>query len=907
MVDATSRPFEELKDQSRSGGKLKKRLADSEYLNDLGSNKKEGAIVKVISHLRGHSVKRALTYIERGDKEDSLPGENENGERTLPGELVNSYDEWKSRFEPVDEGKKNQVRHATHMMLSIPQENTHANARILESVARDLLREQFGEKGYQYVFVVHRDTENPHAHVIVNNYHRERDGPKLRLNQPELFVMRTRFAELLNERGLEQKATLKRDRAEMQRILAGDTLLIKEAKNWLESKAKTASMDAVEWHERKAKLDRIVELRALVKSTGHETEQTMQALDDLRQLSRILATKEEYRSFRSAVKANKGLMSTKGKYHEQINALISNKKPLRHTANAMAFDVISAKKSIAINPNLTQNNKDKLSHELDQKLSLLSKVLTDKSIKELEKSIRVDKVDSKYKDYETAVASMEQLFSNKGMYKDINQAHKKIASEARKIAFDIAEAEIAIKGNPKIKDSDKGKLLSDLDIKMNNLSEYLPSGAVEKTRFIVQQRTAPDNEQTARLARFIEKLDRSTPKLEEKKRFNDLSEKHLNRVFDDYFTARREFERVGDIPQWRKKGLEQSLAQSEKHLAAVANVEQMRKKWNAGRDLDQRFRDHKILVSEFFSNEKSMGVDEKLKAIDDIQRSDERLKKTVAHDSYDKKQAYTINVSLQRLNKDMYEYRGKEANSTIRELNAIKKGIESLNTKEDGVRAKYQGERLGLRITSLQEKIPDLVATEFDKRKINERLAQLPTSKHVDIDVARVQHKAIANAENDNKRLNVQATSLADKAERRQLMSAIEIIDQAVGPMSSDIPKREQKEYKKVREAIKETVINTVNKPVKQKIAEYYAIEKEASRVADFAKNASKKYANNPKGLDNVKKGIDQRLNTLMQNLDKSTLPERLRDKIGQKLDKELSKIPALKDKAQEINAQRQR
>jgi hypothetical protein len=819
MVDMPSRPFEELKDQSRLRGKSQKRLADPDYVNNLRSGKREGAIVKVVSHLRGGSVKRALTYIERGDKEQPLPGENENGEQTLPGELVNAYDEWKSQFEAVDDSKKNKVRHATHMLLSIPQENTNKNARILESVARDLLREQFGDKGYKYAFVVHRDTENPHVHVIVNNYHREPDGAKLRLNQPELFVMRTRFAELLNERGLEQKATLKRDRAEMQRILAGDQQMVKDAKNWLESKVKTASIDDQEWTLRKQQLDTIVDIRSQIKAGGHETEQTMKALEDLRHLSKLLATKDQYRTFNAAVKANKSLMSEKGQYGQLVKSL-----------------------------------------------------------------------------------------SKGGLKPDEKQRSlKRLQFQARRMAFDIAEAELAIKANPKIDSADRDKLLKDLSGRMDQLAGYLPSGSAEKTRFIVKQRTSPDNEQTATLARLITKLDRSTPKLKDQDKAGDLTEKHLRRVLGEYFTARDHLEKSDTLPDWRKQELSQSLDLSGRQLSSVSDLDKMRKEWDAGRDLDMRFKRHKTLVSDFLAKENTMDSQEKRQSLELIQKSSHNIQRTVQADSYDKKQAYTINVSMQRMNKDLYQYRGKDANEANKELTAIDKGIENLNQKPDGKQAQYQGERLGLRIAALENKLPDLITTEFDKRNIGERFSRLPDSKHIDITLARKQYQSIDNAKNENTRLNRLIDGLADKTERRQLTAAVNIIDAARDAISKEVPPTDKKELTKERISIEHRVKDSISDSVKEKLNHYYALEKETQGIIRFAGNANKKYPDRGNQRKNAEMGIGKQLDKLLNTLERSKLPGRLKDRINNQLEKGLSKFPTLQQRAKGQGISRER
>lgn len=127
-------------------------------------------------------------------------------------------------------------RHATHAILSADCENNPANARKVLRAARDILQEQLGSEGYRYVMVLHQDTKNPHVHVVINNYNLDPNKAKLRLNPPDLFVMRSRFAERMTELGLEQYATRRLDRPE---------LLAKIEKGIEDLKAKGA------WYERK--------------------------------------------------------------------------------------------------------------------------------------------------------------------------------------------------------------------------------------------------------------------------------------------------------------------------------------------------------------------------------------------------------------------------------------------------------------------------------------------------------------------------------------------------------------------------------------------------------------------------------------------------------------------------------
>lgn len=133
-------------------------------------------------------------------------------------------------------------RHATHALLSADCENTPANARKVMAAAREVFQEQLASEGYQYMMVLHTDTKNPHVHVVINNYNTDPDKTKLRLNPPDLFVIRQRFAERMTELGLEQQATRRLDRPEvLERINRGIEALRKSG-TWYEQKLFSASL-----------------------------------------------------------------------------------------------------------------------------------------------------------------------------------------------------------------------------------------------------------------------------------------------------------------------------------------------------------------------------------------------------------------------------------------------------------------------------------------------------------------------------------------------------------------------------------------------------------------------------------------------------------------------------------------
>lgn len=247
------------------------------------------AVVKVISQARGFRAQRLMEYIGRAEGkegEKELPFEDSSGEVGQGREAIEAkYQEWREKFERAKPGQKNPPRHVTHMMLSASCENNDKNAKKVLAAAREVLQDQLAAKGYDYIMVMHRDTDRPHIHVAINNYNMDADKRKLRLNPPELFELRTAFAERLQALGIEQTATLRRDRpATLDQVRQG-MVELKDRGGWLQAKMKKAapSLDALAERERLAK--NIARLRDQVKQvTGPLTKERAEYMQALREL-----------------------------------------------------------------------------------------------------------------------------------------------------------------------------------------------------------------------------------------------------------------------------------------------------------------------------------------------------------------------------------------------------------------------------------------------------------------------------------------------------------------------------------------------------------------------------------------------------------------------------------------------
>ncbi|MEW6594147.1 MAG: relaxase/mobilization nuclease domain-containing protein [Thermodesulfobacteriota bacterium] len=278
------------------------RLNQPDYIAAAHSKKTE-AIVKVASYAQGFMAKRLLLYVSRANQlGQEIEVEDQDG-CSLVGkeEIEKLYAEWKKDFDhrkrgPIPEGvktkggkKQYERRHATHLILSADAAPTNANNNKVLAAAREVIRKHIGERGYDYILALHPDSNKAHVHIVIKNAHREKGGPKLRLNPPELHEMRTNFAAQLTELKLEHIATLRRDRPHiMDRVRYGIESLYAREKQFQRGMIReTPSRDAFAY--RRAVSRSLVRLREQVKKeTLPLTEQRRELLGAIRKVEREL-------------------------------------------------------------------------------------------------------------------------------------------------------------------------------------------------------------------------------------------------------------------------------------------------------------------------------------------------------------------------------------------------------------------------------------------------------------------------------------------------------------------------------------------------------------------------------------------------------------------------------------------
>lgn len=162
------------------------------------------AVVKVYSYSHGvASVKSHAKYLTRDSELPMEVGGKDGDENILisdPDEVKEILEEWSDDFDTF----KNS-RDVANITLSAPVGSDRGG---VEKAARSFSREYFSHT--EYMFVVHNDTNHPHAHLMVKM--RDNNNEKIRLDKKQLKQMRETFAEKLRDNGINVGSSYRTDR-----------------------------------------------------------------------------------------------------------------------------------------------------------------------------------------------------------------------------------------------------------------------------------------------------------------------------------------------------------------------------------------------------------------------------------------------------------------------------------------------------------------------------------------------------------------------------------------------------------------------------------------------------------------------------------------------------------------------
>ncbi|MCF6298938.1 MAG: relaxase/mobilization nuclease domain-containing protein [Thiomicrorhabdus sp.] len=162
------------------------------------------AVVKVSSWVSSKSQmrSRAEYYSRDGD----LDFKNSEGE-TIPKkdiEVIINHWGYLDRIH----AKKNPKKSRIAAMITLSSEKGTTVADLNLAVQRMADKKTFSN--HEFIYVVHTDTDNPHAHIMLRAI--GKDNSRLRLNKPELRVLREEWSESLREAGMKSTSSSRHSR-----------------------------------------------------------------------------------------------------------------------------------------------------------------------------------------------------------------------------------------------------------------------------------------------------------------------------------------------------------------------------------------------------------------------------------------------------------------------------------------------------------------------------------------------------------------------------------------------------------------------------------------------------------------------------------------------------------------------
>jgi len=162
-------------------------LFESDILGKSGKKSKHHRVKNIVNYApevmvkvsgfssSPHHMKAHLNYIS---SEGEISLEDENGyEIKSKKEPHALYEDWKSIY---PDSKKDK-RLTTSIILSMPYDTEVDEMR---GAVRDFAKNTFG-KNHQYVMALHEDTDNPHVHLTVNNFGRDRKKLHIKNGDPQ--------------------------------------------------------------------------------------------------------------------------------------------------------------------------------------------------------------------------------------------------------------------------------------------------------------------------------------------------------------------------------------------------------------------------------------------------------------------------------------------------------------------------------------------------------------------------------------------------------------------------------------------------------------------------------------------------------------------------------------------------
>lgn len=164
-------------------------------------------------------------------------------------EKGNTLKKKKSKLKAVEfyeEKKVNKVipRDFTHIVLSSGGDNPDINKT--QKAVDNFLVEQFLSKGFEYVYVMHNDTEHLHFHVMLKN-HNHVTKKNLSFDKHDLYALRQEFTSQLDRYGIDRTATYRKERIQNRDKVDQGMIKFEKGVSWYLSRLRKNDKDEIDF------------------------------------------------------------------------------------------------------------------------------------------------------------------------------------------------------------------------------------------------------------------------------------------------------------------------------------------------------------------------------------------------------------------------------------------------------------------------------------------------------------------------------------------------------------------------------------------------------------------------------------------------------------------------------------
>lgn len=118
----------------------------------------------------------------------------------------------KDKAERAESSSRQRFAMARRIIVSTP---TGTDPETLKKAVREFAQQELGARGYEYIWTLHLDTDNPHAHILVRSV--SKDGQRLHYSRREVNALRERWCVVAEKYGIDLNATSRAVRGRTRR------------------------------------------------------------------------------------------------------------------------------------------------------------------------------------------------------------------------------------------------------------------------------------------------------------------------------------------------------------------------------------------------------------------------------------------------------------------------------------------------------------------------------------------------------------------------------------------------------------------------------------------------------------------------------------------------------------------